>query len=213
MKTFQDYLSSAAHEGTVNVLFEAGMYSLLDDLERIVSLLRQAGVAFEVVGGMAVNAHLLAARERSRTFVTRDIDLLVRRSDLPNIVAAAETAGYLAKKIVGGYMLIRADQQPAEAVHLVFSGERSKSIHPLPHPPIRPEEKQLFEMTIPVAPLADLVQMKLNSFRPKDLVHLETLDNAGLINAEIEANLLPALGQRLREARAQFELNEPDVEE
>ncbi len=167
MKTFQEYLSSAAHEGTVNVLFEAGMYSLLDDLERIVNLLRQAGVSFEVIGGMAVNAHLLAARERSRTFVTRDIDLLVRRDDLSKIVAAAEAGGYQAK-IVGGHMLIRPSQQPAEAVHLVFSGERSKSIHPLPHPPIRPEEKQLFELIVPVAPLSDLVRMKLNSLRPKD---------------------------------------------
>ncbi len=213
MKTFPEYLSSAAHEGTVNVLFEAGMYSLLDDLERIVNLLREARVSFEVVGGMAVNAHLLAVRERSRTFVTRDIDLLVQRSDLPTIIAAAEAGGYQAKKIVGGYMLIRPDQQPAEAVHLFFSGERSKSIHPLPHPPIRPEEKQLFELSVPVAPLPDLVQMKLNSFRPKDFVHLDTLDVAGLISLEIEANLPPALSQRLREAREQFERDEPDGEE
>jgi hypothetical protein len=212
MKTFQEYLSSAAHEGTVNVLFEAGMYSLLDDLERIVNLLRQAGESFEVIGGMAVNAHLLAARERSRTFVTRDIDLLVRRDDLSKIVAAAEAGGYQAK-IVGGHMLIRPSQQPAEAVHLVFSGERSKSIHPLPHPPIRPEEKQLFELIVPVAPLSDLVRMKLNSLRPKDLVHLETLDDAGLIDAEIEADLPPVLSERLSEARKQFERDEPDVEE
>src|SRR3990172_1664081 len=143
MKTFQEFLSDAARSGSVNVLFEAGMYSLLDDLERVVQMLRKAGVPFEVIGGMAVNAHLLAARGRSRTFVTRDIDILVQRGDLQKIVPAAEAGGYQAKKIVGGYMLIRPEQQPAEAVHLVFVGEKSRSTDPLPHPQIQAEEKQL----------------------------------------------------------------------
>jgi hypothetical protein len=41
--------------------------------------------------------------------VTRDVDLLVRRSDLQRIAEAAEPLGYHAKKMMGGYALIRPD--------------------------------------------------------------------------------------------------------
>jgi hypothetical protein len=212
MQTFQDFLSDAARQGGLNLLFESAMYSLMDELERIVTLLTQANVSFAVIGGMAVNAHLLNSQQRSRTFVTKDIDLLIRRDDLPQIVRAAEAAGYTPRKMMGGFMLIRPGQQPAEAVHLVFVGEKTRSTHPLPHPPIRAENKQLFGVAVPVAALNDLVQMKLNSYRAKDLVHLETLDACGLISPQIEQQLPPVLLDRLANARRQFEQEEPDVE-
>jgi hypothetical protein len=212
MKTFDEYLSDVASRGPFNIVFEAGMYSQLDDVERIVKLLREADVTFELIGGMAVNVHLLAAGERSRTFVTRDIDLLVRRSELDEIVRAVDTGGYKARKIVGGYMLIRPDQKPAEAVHMVFSGEKSKSTQPVVHPEVRPEEKQAFDMSVPVAPLPDLVTMKLNSLRAKDLVHLQILDEAGLIGSEIVDELPAVLRERLNEARRKFAEDQPDIE-
>jgi hypothetical protein len=115
----------------------------------------------------------------------------VDRHDLDGIVAAAQAAGYAGKKIMGGFMLTRQDQEPEEAVHLWFVGERPRPAHPLPNPAIHPEEKQLpqFGISIPVARLRDLVQMKLNSFRPKDETHLEALDKCGLITPAIEADL------------------------
>src|SRR5579864_2362839 len=120
MQAFAEFLEKAAKQGAVNLLFESAMYSLADELDQIAKVLTQANVPFEVIGGMAVNAHLLAGDQRSRTFVTKDIDLLVRRDDLPAIVQAAQGAGYTARKIVGGFMLIRPGQKPAEAVHLIF---------------------------------------------------------------------------------------------
>lgn len=213
MKTFEEHLSDVvATHGSFNILFETGMYSLLNDVERIVKLLREASVTFELVGGMAVNAHLLAAGERSRTFVTADVDLLVYRSELDAIVRAAEDGGYAAKKIAGGFMLIRPEQKPAEAVHLIFAGEKSKSTHPLPHPQVQAKEMEVFNLTVPVAPLADLVRMKLNSLRNKDLVHLEILDSTGLITAEIEQGLPTELQERLQQARVRFAEDQPDVE-
>jgi hypothetical protein len=213
MKTFEEYLSGVARRyGSFNILFENGMYSLLSDVERIVKVLREAGVSFELIGGVAVNAHLLAAKERSRTFVTRDVDLLVDRSELAKIVEASEANGYQAKKIIGGYMLIRPDQRPADAVHMVFAGEKSKSTQPVVHPQVRAEEIDLFELRIPVAPLSDLVRMKLSSLRTKDLVHLQILDDAELITPDIERELPPVLEERLKQARKQFEQDQPDVE-
>ncbi len=209
MKTFDQVLESAARHGGVNLLFEKSMYSLIDDLDRIVSVLRSAQVSFEVVGGVAVNAYILGAR-RSRSFVTRDIDILVDRRDLDRIVSAAEQAGYTGRKIAGGFMLIRPGQNPEEAVHLLFTGEKPRTSHPLENPELRPEEKRLdeFGVTIPVAGLPDLVRMKLNSFRPKDETHLETLDQCGLITPEVEAALPEVLRERLAQARSRFSPDE-----
>ena len=50
--------------------------------------------------------------------------------------------------------------------------------------------------------LADLVRMKLTSFRIQDQVHLKDLDGAGLITAEIEAGLSEILAGRLAQVRA-----------
>ncbi len=214
MKTFQEYIHDSARHDGVNLLFETGMYSLLDDLDRIVKLLREHGIPFEVVGGMAVNAHILNER-RSRSFVTRDIDLLVQRQDLEKIVTAAESAGYTGRKIFGGFMLIRRGQEPDEAIHLLFVGEKPRSSHPLPNPTLNPEEKDLpqFGVSIPVAPLHDLVQMKLNSFRPKDEAHLEILDRCGLITPSVEAHLAPILKERLELARKRFDPDEEVYDE
>lgn len=211
MKTFEEFVTDSARQGGVNLVFESGMYSLVNDIERIVSALRDAGVPFEVVGGVAVNAHILALH-RSRSFVTRDIDLLLHRSDLDRAAEAAKSLGYHAKKMMGGYTLIRPEQDLAEAVHLLFVGEKSKSTQPFPHPELHPEEKRLFGIAIPVAPVRDLVHMKLNSLRPKDLIHLETLDDVGLITPALERELPSALHQRLKEAREQIAANKPDLE-
>jgi hypothetical protein len=210
MKTFQEFIAEARQQhGSVNLLFEQGMYSLMDDLERIVTVLRDAKIPFEVIGGVAVNAHLLGVH-RSRSFVTRDIDLLVQRHDLQRIVSSAESAGYTGRKIIGGFMLIRPGQLPEEAVHLLFVGEKARSSHPLANPVIHPEEKHLpgFGVPVPVARVRDLVQMKLNSFRPKDEAHLEILDKCGLITPSIESDLPPALKERLAQARRRFSVDE-----
>ncbi len=198
--------------GSVNLLFDQAMYSLHDDLARITQVLGDAGVPYELIGGVAVLAHILG-RNRSRSFVTRDIDLLIRREDLSRLTAAAESAGYEARKIVGGFMLIRPNQEPGEAVHVIFAGERSKTTQPVPHPAVAPVLMEFFDMQVPVAPLADLIQMKLNSFRAKDQLHLETLDETGLITGVLEAQLAQVLRERLAQARAQWLAEKPDVEE
>jgi len=212
MRTFEEFLvASAAISGGVNLVFESGMYSLISDLENITKAFHAAGVTFEVIGGVAVNAHILELH-RSRSFVTRDIDILVNRSDLQRIMTAAEALGYQAKKMLGGYALIRPGQELAESIHLIFSGEKSKSTQLSPHPALHPEDKVLFGVIVPVASLLDLIRMKLNSMRRKDITHLEILDEVGLITPAIERELPPVLKERLKEARRQIDAERPDVE-
>jgi hypothetical protein len=112
MKSFARVVSETIEEqGHVHVLFEQGMYFLAEDLERILQVFREARVPYEVIGGLAVNAHLMAAFHRSRSFLTRDIDFLVRRSDLDQIIHLASEAGYVAKKMMGGYALLLPGQE------------------------------------------------------------------------------------------------------
>jgi len=72
----------------------------------------------------------------------------------------------------------------------------------VPNPPIVPEKKQIHGRDVHVIPLPDLVAMKLSAFRDKDRVHVRSMDNAGLITAEVEKALPPALRRRLRRVRS-----------
>ena len=56
---------------------------------------------------------------------------------------------------------------------------------------------------IVLAPVADLVRMKLTSFRLKGKVHLIDLDSVGLITPEIDQTLPEALRVRLDQVRAE----------
>ena len=53
-----------------------------------------------------------------------------------------------------------------------------------------------------LAPVADLVRMKLTSYRLKDRVHIQDMDTAGLITAEVEGGLPNELRRRLAEIRS-----------
>jgi hypothetical protein len=64
IKTFERFVQTDASHGGVNLIFEAGMYSLANDLERIVKAVQEAGVRFEIVGGVAVNAHIYSLNRR-----------------------------------------------------------------------------------------------------------------------------------------------------
>jgi hypothetical protein len=52
-----------------------------------------------------------------------------------------------------------------------------------------------------IAPVSDLVRMTLTSFRLKDKVHIQDLDSARLITAEVEGALSEVLRGRLAEVR------------
>jgi hypothetical protein len=54
-----------------------------------------------------------------------------------------------------------------------------------------------------LAPVADLVRMKLTSFRLKDKVHLQDMDSVGLITPKIEAGLPAELRDRLHQLRTE----------
>ena len=202
METFAQFLGNAASKREfVNVLFEERVFELIGTLQKLSQPLEQAGVPHELVGGLAVFLHVENA-DSTHSSLTRDIDVLIRRDDLPRVVAIAEQHGLRFRHSAGLDMLLYGDTNSARnAVHLLFAGEKVKETQLEAHPRIRPVRSGIHGQEFLVIPVIDLVRMKLSSYRDKDRVHVRGMDAAGLIPQEIEHELSEGLRSRLRHIR------------
>ena len=202
METFAEFLANAASKREfVNILFEERVFELIGTLQKLSQPLEQAGVPHELVGGLAVFLHVENA-DSTHSSLTRDIDLMIWRADLPRVVAIAEQHGFRFRHSAGLDMLLYGDTNSARnAVHLLFAGEKVKETQLEAHPRIRPVRSGLHGQEFLVIPVIDLVRMKLSSYRDKDRVHVRGMDAAGLIPLEIEQELNEGLRSRLQHIR------------
>ena len=123
------------------------------------------------------------------------------RKDLEAVAEASRPFGFRYRHAAGVDMLVDAEAPKAHsAVHLVFIGEKVRKEYPEPVPTFSPPAR--YENGISIISVADLVKMKLTSFRDKDRVHVRDLDGVGLITPEVEAGLSPTLAERLKHIRA-----------
>ncbi len=185
-------ISAAAYDMHVDQLFEKA--------KRLHAALNSAGLSYRIIGGVAIFLQVYERNPESAR-MTQDIDIAVDRSQLWRIAAVAEKYGFVYRHAAGIDMLVDAAEPRARsAIHLIFVGEkvRPEYLEPVPgfSEPVRTAEGIL------LAPVADLVRMKLTSFRLKDKVHIQDMDSVGLITTEIEAGLSDPLRARLAEVRA-----------
>jgi hypothetical protein len=171
-------------------------------LRRTVAILEKANVPYAVVGGHAVRAWVAQVDEAAlRT--TRDVDILVRRSDYPALRAAMLAAGFHERETAGLWMFTETpDGSARDAVHVVIAGEMVRPGEAAPNPDVEPSERTADFRTVP---FETLVRMKLNSFRDKDRVHLRDMISLGMI----DASWLERLPEAFR-ARLQILLDDPD---
>jgi hypothetical protein len=175
---------------------ERAVAKVRERLLRATAALNQAGVAYAIVGGNAV-ASWVATVDEGAVRNTRDVDILVRRDDLPAIAAALEQAGFVRDELLDVVMFRDGVQgKPSEAVHLVFSGEKTRPDHLLPAPEIQTVDDPA---NFRVITLESLVSMKLMSNRDKDRTHLRDLIDVGLIDSSWLPNLPSQLAERLRQ--------------
>jgi hypothetical protein len=178
--------------------YDLHMDQLFERMRRFHAAMDAAGLSYRIIGGVAAFFHVYD-REPDQARSTRDVDAAVARTDLPQIIAAAEKCGFQHRHVRGIDMLVDPDQPSARsAVHLIFIGEkvRPDDLAEIPaSDPVRTTEG------IWICPVADLVLMKLTSYRLKDKVHIQDLDGVGLITPEIEAALPVGLRERLQEVR------------
>jgi hypothetical protein len=200
--TFEQFLRTTAAEGeAINTLFEERLFDLVGVLHKIAQVFTGEGIPYELIGGLAVLLHVEEANPEYTT-LTRDVNLMIRRDDLERIKEAAAARGFRFRHTAGVDMLMYGKTDSARnAVHLIFSGERVRPNQAAPNPPIAPEKKRIHGGEVMVIPVADLVRMKLSSFRLKDQVHIKSMDAAGLIAAEVEAKLPAELATRLQHVR------------
>jgi hypothetical protein len=174
---------------------ERAVAKVRERLLRATAALNQLGVPYAVVGGNAV-ASWVATVDEGAVRNTRDVDLLVRRSDLPAITAALEQAGFVHDELLDVVMFRDGTGgKPSEAVHLLFAGEKIRSDHSLPAPEIQTVTDSA---NFQVITLESLVLMKLMSNRRKDQVHVEDLIGVGLIDASWLPKLPKDLADRLK---------------
>jgi len=200
---FEEFVQQAAGKGElVNLVFEQRLFDLIGLLHKIADPLMSEDVPHEVVGGLAVLIHVEEA-DPAHSMLTRDIDLMIRRPDLPRVVEIAGRHGFRFRHAAGVDMLLYGHaERPKNAVHLLYSGERVREAQTTPNPEIAPVRRQIHGRDVCVIPLVDLVRMKLSAFRDKDRVHIRSMDSAGLITPEVEAALPEELRTRLRQIRS-----------
>ena len=180
--------------------YDTHVQKLFDRMKRLHAALSAEGIPYRIIGGMAVFLQV-SDRDPGKARLTQDVDVAVNRAELQRIGAAAEPFGFHYRHAAGVDMLLdNAEPRASSGIHMVFVGEkvRPEYVEPIPalSEPTRTAEGIL------LAPVSDLVRMKLTSFRLKDKVHIQDMDSVGLITPEIENALPDVLRERLREVRA-----------
>jgi hypothetical protein len=187
---------------------EQGIENVRRRLERAAAVLRGAGVRYAVIGGNAVAAWVSrvdAAAVRN----TRDVDILLDRSDFERAVAAMEQAGFVHRRVASigkpGAMDVFLDGPRAkvrDAVHVIWAGEKVVPDAIDSSPELgETEDAGTFELIS----LESLIRMKLISFRDKDRMHLRDLAGVGLLDETWPARFPESLAKRL-----QVILDDPD---
>lgn len=150
-----------------------------DRLLRAVGCLESARVPYAVVGGNAV-ALWVSRVDESAVRNTRDVDLMIRRSDLDAARRALESGGFVYRHVAGTDLFLDGpDGKPREALHIVFANEWVRPTEPASNPDVTDVE---VADGFRILSLQSLVQIKLTAFCDKDRVHLRDLIDVGLID-------------------------------
>jgi hypothetical protein len=167
-----------------------------DRLRRAAGALQNAGIPYAVAGGNAVAAWV-ATVDETAVRNTQDVDVVIRRADLPAARVALESAGFVYCHSSGIDMFLDGPGAKArDAVHVLFAGEKLRQEYVESVPDV---ERTFVKDQIAFLPLEQLVRMKLTSNRRKDQVHLDDFLDVGLIDASWCAKLPPELAGRLQQ--------------
>lgn len=165
-------------------------------LQRSAQVLESAGIPYAVVGGNAVAAWVSRIDEAA-VRNTRDVDILLRREDLPRAISAMEQAGFLYRHAASIEMFLDGPQASArDAVHVIFANEKVRKEYVTPTPDVdEADATGLFR----VVTLEALVRMKLTSFQIKDRMHILDLIEIGLVDEQWPTRFQNPLRDRLQE--------------
>ena len=158
---------------------ERAVENVRDRLKRVTEALNAAGVAYAVIGGNAVQ-HWVSQVDESVVRNTRDVDIILNRSELSVAISALESNGFIFRQAAGVSMFLDGPNAKArDAVHVVFAGEKVRAEYPEPVPQI---DEYAMMQDARTLKLESLVRMKLTSNRDKDRVHVRDMISIGMID-------------------------------
>lgn len=181
-----------------------------DRLRRATAAMEHSGQPYAIIGGNAV-IHWISQVDPAAYRFTQDVDMLIRRTDLPAAIQAMEAAGFRYRHVRGIDMFLDGPKaKVADAVHLIFSDEKVRPTDAAAAPSVNE--------SIPgdgyrVLSLDALVRMKLTSFRLKDQTHLDDMLRVGLIDDSLMERLPAELAERFQKVLDQFEPNLGDEDD
>ena len=165
-------------------------------LIRVSGLLTQAQIPYAVIGDHAVAAWV-ATKDESLVRATRDVDVLVRPSDLERIREVLEADGFVYRHVATMDIFLEdSNAKVGDAVHLIFSGQKVRPDHVLPAPDV---DDAGIGREFKVIPLESLVRTKLVAWQDKDRVHLRDLIEVGLVDSSWPQRFQAPLRSRLQE--------------
>ena len=176
-------------------------------LRRVTAALDAAGIRYAVVDGNAVAAWV-ARVDPSATRATRDVDLLVQRSDLEAITRVMNELGF-ERQVLRSLVLFIDPEEPSRrsGVHLVWADQWVRPSYPCPAPSVTEavqDPEGFWVLDLPA-----LVRMKLTSNRDIDRVHVGDMLSVGLVSEPVEQALPTVLRERLAEIRGSPEDDNP----
>lgn len=179
---------------------ERAVEKVRERLLRTCRALESASVPYVVIGGNAV-AVWVGSKDEGAIRNTKDVDVLLNRSDLGRAETAMSAAGFDMTEVDGITMFLdRADPMPSRGVHVVFAGEKIKNHDMFPAPQVvkglrSPEGVDAIQ-------LRELLILKLIAFRRIDQVHIADMIRVGLIDDTVADQIPPELRPRLEDIRA-----------
>lgn len=153
-------------------------------------------VPYAVAGGNAV-ALWVSRVDEAAVRSTQDVDILIRREDLPAATAALASAGFIHRHVAGLDVFVEGPAtKTRDVIHVVFANEKVRPHEPAANPDVsESEDAGAFR----VLSLEALVRIKLTDFLDNDRVHLRDLMEVGLLDDTWPPKLPQVLGERLRQ--------------
>ena len=169
-----------------------------DRLRRATAALEAAGIDYAVAAWVA-RIDPVAVRN------TQDVDILLRREDMPAATVAMEAAGFVHRHAASMDMFLDGpSKKDRDAVHILFANEKVRPVDPVPTADVMEydssEDGRYRHLT-----LEALVRMKLTSYRLGDQVHLQDMIGVGLIDETWPSKYPTVLAERLSRV-----LDDPD---
>jgi hypothetical protein len=174
----------------------AAAEAVKDRMRRAAKALEAGGVPYAVVGGNAV-AEWVGSVDEAAVRTTRDVDILIRRSDFDRAKEALTAAGFHYRHAASIDMFLDGKGAKArDAVHILYAGEKVRPDALAASPDV--DDGEPSSGGFRVMGLEELVTMKLTSYRDKDRTHLRDMISVGLIDDTWPSRFPAALRERLQ---------------